>query len=49
MNPDDVLENVICARAHNSEQQVNIDPIYVRALLMNYLDGATGRCCCADV
>jgi DNA repair protein RAD51 len=21
MNPDDVLENVICARAHNSEQQ----------------------------
>lgn len=24
MNPEEVLENVICARAHNSEQQLEL-------------------------
>jgi hypothetical protein len=24
MNPDEVLDNVICARAHNSEQQMEL-------------------------
>jgi len=24
MNPEEVLENVICARAHNSEQQMEL-------------------------